>query len=535
MTRSLKSISLIVGLGTLLSKFGGMIRQLVIAGAFGVGAAYDAYNFAYVIPGFFLVLIGGINGPLHNAMVTVLSKRNKKEHSYITSAVNTSLSLVLIALSLFIFFTANSFINILGPGLSAEVHLIAVEQLKIMSPIIFLAGIIGISFGALNANDEFFIPSISPVISSISITIGGAFFWVNQFSEGESIELAYQGGIVLAKATLIGALMQCLIQMPILFRKKLIKFKLIWNFNDTGIKKVWNIAIPAILSSGMLQVNVVTDLFFASNIFSAAAGLGYANFLVQAPLGLISNSIIIPLLPTLSKLSNEDEIQKLTIKIKQGLMLSSICMICLGTIFIILGEQIVTLIYGRGAFDPEAVKLVTSLLIVYGIGMPVYLARDLLVRVFYAIGESSIPFKFSTLGIILNIFLDWILIGGPSPWGNQLLINYGAKGLVLATVGVNTFTCIGLLINLNKKLGNMKLKKLAFDLIKLIISAFIAGLITWKVNSINFLPSIFLANLLELIYSSLLNIIIFIGLAKWFKIKEIDNLIVTFRQKINPR
>ena len=45
MARSLKGIALVVTLGTLLSKVGGLVRQLVIAAAFGVGAAYDAYNY----------------------------------------------------------------------------------------------------------------------------------------------------------------------------------------------------------------------------------------------------------------------------------------------------------------------------------------------------------------------------------------------------------------------------------------------------------------------------------------------------------
>ena len=69
MARSLKGIALVVTLGTLLSKVGGLVRQLVIAAAFGVGAAYDAYNYAYVLPGFLLILLGGINGPFHSAMV----------------------------------------------------------------------------------------------------------------------------------------------------------------------------------------------------------------------------------------------------------------------------------------------------------------------------------------------------------------------------------------------------------------------------------------------------------------------------------
>ena len=73
MSKSIKEIAFVVSLGTLLSKFGGMARQLVIAGAFGINAAYDAYNYAYIIPGFFLVLLGGINGPLHNSCLLYTS------------------------------------------------------------------------------------------------------------------------------------------------------------------------------------------------------------------------------------------------------------------------------------------------------------------------------------------------------------------------------------------------------------------------------------------------------------------------------
>ncbi|MFM8258838.1 MAG: hypothetical protein ACKN83_03295, partial [Vulcanococcus sp.] len=63
--RSLRRIALIVAVATALSKVAGLLRQQVIAAAFGVGIAYDAYNYAYVLPGFLLILLGGINGPFH--------------------------------------------------------------------------------------------------------------------------------------------------------------------------------------------------------------------------------------------------------------------------------------------------------------------------------------------------------------------------------------------------------------------------------------------------------------------------------------
>ena len=50
--RSLGVIATIVAAATLISKIFGLVRQQAIAAAFGTGAAFDAYSYAYVIPGF---------------------------------------------------------------------------------------------------------------------------------------------------------------------------------------------------------------------------------------------------------------------------------------------------------------------------------------------------------------------------------------------------------------------------------------------------------------------------------------------------
>ena len=120
MEKSLKQIALVVTTGTLLSKSGGLVRQIVIAGVFGVSSAYDAYNYAYIIPGFLLILLGGINGPFHSAMVSVLSRRPKKEAAYVLSALNTLISAFMLFITALIFLTANQIIHIVGPGLTPK-------------------------------------------------------------------------------------------------------------------------------------------------------------------------------------------------------------------------------------------------------------------------------------------------------------------------------------------------------------------------------------------------------------------------------
>jgi len=484
MTKTIKDIAFVVTLGTLLSKFGGMARQLVIAGAFGISASYDAYNYAYIIPGFFLVLLGGINGPLHNSMVTLLADKNKIDSKLFISSINNILASILLIISFFIFFASDFLINILGPSLTPEIKEIASIQLKIMSPIIFLSGSIGLAFGSLNAKKEFFIPSIAPLISSLVIIISISNFWISKANIIDPYELNLRGGIILAKATFIGALSQYLIQIPYLIKKGLFAISFSIQAKYSEIKRAWKMIAPASLSSGMIQINVLTDLFFASKIVGAAAALSYANFLVQAPLGIISNTILIPLLPVFVSLRARENHLKLIKKIHQGLIISSSSMVFLGSIFISLSVPIVILIYGRGSFNQNAIDVVSQLLIAYGLGMPFYLSRDLLVRVFYCIEDSKTPFKISIIAILLNLFFDWFLIGGTSPWGELSPINLGVNGLVYSTTFVNLFACILLLLKLNNKLDNLKLSKIVSQNLRIIFIGLISGISSFLIFKI---------------------------------------------------
>ena len=392
MAKSLRRIALVVAVATALSKLAGLVRQQAIAAAFGVGVAYDAYNYAYVLPGFLLILLGGINGPFHSAMVSVLARRPRQEGAYVLAAINTLVGAGLLGVTVLLLVFAGPLITLVGPGLDATRHDIAVLQLRWMAPMALFAGLIGLGFGALNAADEFWLPSVSPLLSSVAVIAGIAVLW---WQLGAAITLpttAVLGGVVLAGSTTLGAVLQWLIQLPALARQGLQRFQLVWDWRDPGVREVLQVMGPATLSSGMLQINVFVSLFFASGIPAAAAGLGYANLLVQTPLGLLSNALLVPLLPVYARLTAPDDRPELIGRIRQGLMLSNASMLPLGALMVALALPIVALIYERGAFNAGAAELVGNLLMAYGIGMPAYLARDVLVRVFYALGDGVTPF-----------------------------------------------------------------------------------------------------------------------------------------------
>ena len=532
MARSLKRIALIVALATALSKVAGLVRQQVIAAAFGVGAAYDAYNYAYVLPGFLLILLGGINGPFHSAMVSVLARRPRQEGAHVLAAINTLVGAVLIGVTLLLIVAADPLVTLVGPGLDGTRHELAVLQLRWMAPMALFAGLIGLGFGALNAADVFWLPSVSPLLSSVAVIGGIAILWWQLGSAIVLPQWAVIGGVVLAASTTVGAVLQWLIQLPALAKEGLNKFQLVWDWQDPGVREVLQVMGPATLSSGMLQINVFVDLFFASGIVGAAAGLGYANLLVQTPLGLLSNALLVPLLPVYARLTARADRPELIGRIRQGLMLSNASMLPLGAVMVALAGPIVSLVYERGAFDQQAASLVGGLLMAYGLGMPAYLARDVLVRVFYALGDGVTPFRWSMAGIGLNAVFDWLLVGAPTPWGQQLpALNFGAPGLVLATVSVNVITCLGLLLALQARLGQLPLQVWLRDTGLLALAALLGALFGWLLAHGVAWPAGLLGLLLQNAFSAGLALGLYGLLATLFKVPEAAQLLQLLRRR----
>jgi putative peptidoglycan lipid II flippase len=247
---------------------------------------------------------------------------------------------------------------------------------------------------------------------------------------------------------------------------------------------------------------------------------------------LLSNALLVPLLPVYARLTAPADRPQLVSRIRQGLMLSNASMLPLGAVMVALAGPIVSLVYERGAFDHHAASLVGGLLMAYGLGMPAYLARDVLVRVFYALGDGVTPFRWSMAGIGLNAVFDWLLVGAPTPWGLQLpALNFGAPGLVLATVSVNVITCLGLLQALQARLGQMPLQAWFRDTGLLALAAVLGALCGWLLaHGVSWpagLPGLVLQNVL----SGGLALGLYGLLATVFRVPEAAQLLQMVRRK----
>ena len=517
-----------ISLGTLLSKFAGFLRIAFIAPLFGVGLTYDAYNFAYIIPGFLIIIIGGINGPLHNAMVTVLSPLKESKAGQILQNISLKVILFLLIIGFLVFLNAELIINMIAPDLDKNTKLIAAMQLKILSPCIPLSGFNGLSYGALNSKNNFFISSISPAIVSIATIIFIIIYWFFNLKNQIFNNLFYSE--LLPLATLAGTIIQTIIQIYETHKIGLLKFKFNLRKNFSEETRILNLIIPASFSSGLGQINVWVDMIFASSFKGAASGLSYGNFLIQAPLGILSNVIILPLLPKFSELQLKKNIQDLNKIIISGIEYCFLSTFLMMGFFICFKDLLVDLLFQRGLFDIQSAIIVKNILFGYALGSPVYLLRDLLVRFYYSIEETKLPFKLSLYGIGLNFLWDWILVGAPiKNQGNILPYNFGIFGLVLSTGIVNIIICIILSIKLKKFTKALPHLILLRKIILISISCIFSILISHQI--LNFYNPYLneISKIIVLLIGSTFYLYLYFFLTKFFKVNKLQ---LTFLKSI---
>jgi putative peptidoglycan lipid II flippase len=243
-------------------------------------------------------------------------------------------------------------------------------------------------------------------------------------------------------------------------------------------------------------------------------------------LGILSNMILVPLLPIFSRLSDPNDWPELRSRIRQGILLTAVTMLPLGALMMALAYPIVQVIYERYAFNKAASALVAPVLIAYSLGMFVYLGRDVLVRVFYALGDGDTPFRVSIVNIFLNALMDYIFVK---------YFNFGAPGLVMATVTVNLFSMVALLWILNRRLNGLNLRSWVAPILGLTVASILAGLSSWGVlQGMQWAlgKQGFLIALLELSVAGLIGLVLFGAIAARLKVPEFDLFVSRIKDRL---
>jgi len=462
-TTSVLKAAWLIALVTIASKFIGFARDMVVANFYGATMVSDAYFYALQIPSLAIIILGGVGGPFHSATVAIFSKLipnfNSKPDETVNRLYNTFLTITFLFFAVFAilgFFFADKIMGLIISAGTPELINLASQHFKIMSPIILIGGIIGIFYGLLVTHKRFILPNLSPMVLSLVVIV--------------SICLANndKSGVVLALATTVGAICQLLLQFPAL-RK--IGYKIRPNFqlvNNPQFKNILELLFPAILSSTMGQITIYIDMFFASNLQEGAwTSVVFANRIFQFPVGILVTAFLVPLFPIFSRLAGEGEskFQEIRDYFNKGVGVLFFAAIPIIIMILTLAKDGVSLVFERGAFNSNAVIMVTEALCFLSFSILPYVFRDSITRVYYAFNDSKTPFVIAMTSIALKAFLNWLLI---------LKLDMGIAGITLSTSFVTLFNAVLLGSLIHRKI-TLDYKPLFINFSKMVF----AGILTF--------------------------------------------------------
>ncbi|AVQ22369.1 murein biosynthesis integral membrane protein MurJ [Fusobacterium nucleatum subsp. nucleatum ATCC 23726] len=505
----MKKIVFSIMIISVISKIFGFGRELFFSYYFGASYVTDAYLVSTTIPLVIFSLVGvGINSAFIPIFTSISENKSKERAFTFTSRLLLSL-FIICTLSYFIILVFTSpIVKIFASGFSGDILKLTVEYTRISALIIYFVIVINIFTALLQVNNKFYIASIIGIPFNIAYMIG--------------IYIAYlKGNTYLPIVTVIAYLVQAfMLFYPV---KKLgYKFKYNLGLKDKYLKQMLIIALPAIIGGSLEQVNYLIDKTVASRIGikGGITLLNYSSKLNLAISGILISSLLVVFFPRISKLVAKNDRITLKNEILNTISFTMIVSIPISILILILRYEIISFLFQRGNFNKSNTIITAKCLLCYNIAFSFIGLREILSRIFYALKDTKTPVINSVIGVILNIFL------------NLTLSKYlGLPGIALATTISIIFTVILLFFTLYKKYKVLYIKEIIVTFLKVILASIVVGFIVY--NTKNILINYPL--ILNLMFSSLVGIIIYILIIIFMRIEIVDDFVKQIKRNVIRR
>jgi len=395
-----------VGGLTLVSRIAGFVRDALMAAVLGTGPAADAFFAAFRFPNLFRRLFaeGAFNTAFVPMFAGALEKDGREASLDLASRIMAWLVAMLVVVTILAEIFMPQIMVAFVPGFVDDQQKFDLTVLltRIMFPYLACMSLMAAYGAILNSLGKFFAAAFAPVILNlvnIAAMIPLVTFWV-QDPAGAATWVAV--------ATMIGGLAQLWLVWSAIRRADFVPaFRL--PRLDPEVRRFWVLAIPAILTGGITQINIFVGTIIASAADNAISILNYADRLYQLPLGIIGIAIGTVLLPELSRhLKGGRDVEARATQ-DQSLLVAMLLSMPAATALIALAEPIVRVLFERGAFDALATQQTAQALIAFSTGLPAYVLIRVLQPGYFAREDTLTPTIFAGISVVANIGLSLLL------------------------------------------------------------------------------------------------------------------------------
>jgi putative peptidoglycan lipid II flippase len=519
----------VVGIAVLCSRVLGLLREVIFAALFGASRNMDAFLTAFRAPNMLRDLFA--EGALSTAFITTFSRRIATEGDEsawrLASKVATLTLVFMSALTVLGIVCAPLLIQILAPGFPAEKAALTIQLTQVMFPFILLVSLAALVMGMLNAKDIFGMPAMASSFFNLGSIVGGVAlcYWLDPQPDWRHPHFGERGLMGLAIATLIGGLLQLLVQLPSLGRVGF-HFRPDFKWRDPGVRTILALMGPATIAASAVQVNVLINSVFASKLGDGPiTWLNIAFRLMQLPLGIFGVAVATVTLPLVSRsaaLGNKSEFR--------GALAHAMRLVMLLTIpsaigLIILAEPIIGLIYQHGRFTAAATTHTAEALRFYAIGLVGYAAVKVLAPAFYALDKRNLPMLVSLASIVVNFCLNWFF---------TFHLQLGHRGLALSTSLVAITNFLILYVMMRHYSGRLETGAMIRTLVKLLLAGALLAAVCLLAQRYLFLSELGATawrNVLALIVTIGIGVAAFFGAAYLLHVAELRDVVRLVRSR----
>lgn len=494
--------------GTVVSRLSGLLRDLVMAAAFGSSPAVAAFLMAFRFSHLPRRLFG--EGAMHSAFIPQF------EALRLTDPARAAVLFRHLALGIGLLLGAIALVGEGGVGLwlllgsptpdTREVLVLT----GLMLPVLLFICLYGINSALLNCERIFFLPSLAPALFNVAWIAAALLLW------GVIPERAM---IYLSLAIVVGGGLQWAVTMPAVVRclrglsgGEPTSYRQFWRSAD--LRQVGHPLLLGILGVGAAQINSALDPIFARMADpSGPALLWYAIRLQQLPLALFGISLARVLLPPLSRAVKEGNDlgarNLLGFAVRRAVAVMVPLTVAIGAA----GVAAVNLVYGRGEFDLAATLQTTYCLWAYGAGLLPMTLIMILSAPLYAIGDYKTPALAGAGAVAINTALNALFV---------FWIGWGAVSVALATTIAAICQCYLLGWALRRHDHGLRLSDWMAATLRICLSAGAGGFAAWLGGvSAAGLPREFFGQLWLFVLQGGLFAVVTIGVAWLVKAKEI--------------
>lgn len=345
--RTAAQTAVLMSILTLGSKLIGFIREMVMSNYFGTSYVTDAYVMAFTI---LSVLFGGIITAISTAYLPVFSRisesEGKLEGDRFTSEIVNILLAISVVISLIGIFFSDQIIAVFASGFQGETAKLASFFVKVLFSYVIFSSTAAILEAYLQYKGTF-LPQI----------ISG--YFVSMCTIVAIIISAYTSYYYLAFGMVIGYILR-LITMTIIARSRDYKYTLTFRYIN-NVREIAFLAIPTFIGSYMQYINQFVDKTLASRLVEGSiSALNYASLLNNVIIDItitILATIIYPKLTQANSLKQYDRFNELVYK---GFNVVVIISLPFSLGAMVYSNQVVQIIYERGAFDITATAMTSS-------------------------------------------------------------------------------------------------------------------------------------------------------------------------------